>query len=450
MATIMPFQGYRFNTGLVKNLGAAMAPPYDMITDEDKDFLYKQHDYNMARIIRGKSFDGDTDTQNCYTRAGVFLQDWIQNKILIQDPKPSFYLYEMRVEYKNTEFTNQGLIALMGLEPLGEDSRIMTCEDTKPSSKEDRYRLLSAINANADPISCMYIDHEKPLSNFLNEVSEQKPDMEFGTRESITGAATYQRVWVIDDPEAVAFIQQSLSTKQLFITDGHNRYETALEYKKFCAANNPSHTGRESYNYIMTLLTNAYGDGLVQLPVHRYLKKNKKFLESYFIAGAQDRFKVEKIIVDTHVDELVDIMKKQISTPRLDQNRIAVYCGGNYFYRLILKDKEYLKSILPDKSDAYRSLDVTVLNTLILNELLNITHENYRENVGFTKRASKGIAQVQAGESPCLFLINPVKHEQICAVAMAGELMPERTVFLFPKAATGVVVYKFADEVKKT
>lgn len=445
MATIMPFQGYRFNTEKMKNLGAAMAPPYDTITDEDKEFLYKQHDYNMARIIRGKNFDTDTNSNNCYSRAGEFLRDWIQNDILIRDEKPSLYLYEMRVEYKNTEFTNQGLISLVKLEALGKDSTIMTCEDTKPSSKQDRYKLLTEINANVDTISCMYIDHEKALSNFLNDVSEKKPDMEFGTRESITGAATYQRLWVIDDMEAIRFIQSSLHEKQLFITDGHNRYETALEYKKFRAENNPKHTGNESYNYIMTLLTNAYGDGLVQLPVHRYLKKNKKFSESYFIAGAQDRFKVEKIIVDTHVDDLVDIMKKQITTPRLDENRIAVYCGGNYFYRLILKDRDYLKTILPDKSDAYRSLDVTVLNTLVLRELLNIDYDNYREYIGFTKQASKWVTAVQDGESPCLFMINPVKHEQIRAVAMAGEMMPERSIFLFPKAATGVVVYKFDD-----
>lgn len=445
MATIMPFQGYRFNTDNMKNLGAAMAPPYDTITDEDKEFLYKQHDYNMARIIRGKNFDTDTDSNNCYSRAGEFLRDWIQNDILIRDEKPSLYLYEMRVEYKNTEFTNQGLISLVKLETLGKDSMIMTCEDTKPSSKQDRYKLLSEINANVDTISCMYIDHEKALSNFLNDVSEKKPDMEFGTRESITGAATYQRLWVINDMEAIRFIQNSLHEKQLFITDGHNRYETALEYKKFRAENNPEHTGNESYNYIMTLLTNAYGDGLVQLPVHRYLKKNKKFSESYFIAGAQDRFKVEKIIVDTHVDDLVDIMKKQITTPRLDENRIAVYCGGNYFYRLILKDRDYLKTILPNKSDAYRSLDVTVLNTLVLRELLNIDSDNYREYIGFTKQASKWVTAVQDGESPCLFMINPVKHEQIRAVAMAGEMMPERSIFLFPKAATGVVVYKFDD-----
>lgn len=138
-------------------------------------------------------------------------------------------------------------------------------------------------------------------------------------------------------------------------------------------------------------------------------------------------------------------MKKQIATPRLDENRIAVYCGGNYFYRLILKDREYLKTILPDKSDAYRSLDVTVLNTLVLDELLNISHDNYREYIGFTKRASKWITAVQEGESPCLFMINAVKHEQIRAVAMAGEMMPERSIFLFPKAATGVVVHKFDD-----
>lgn len=447
MANIMPFRGYRFNAERVENPGEAMAPPYDTITDEDKELLYKQHEYNMVRINRGKSYKEDTDTENCYTRAAQFLNDWIRKEILVQEEKPALYLYEMRVEYKNTEFTNQGLISLVQLQ--GEaNSQIMSCEETTPSSMQDRYKLLEETKSHVDSISCMYIDHERPLENFLNEISEREPSMQFSSRESITGAQTRQRLWVIDNPKEIKFIQQSLRDKALFITDGHNRYETALEYQKFCKNNNPSHTGKEPYNYIMAFLTNGHGDGLVQLPVHRYLKKGKKFSESYFIAGAQDHFKVEKIIVDIHIDELTEIMKKQIATPRLDETRIAVYCGGDYFYRLILKDKDYLKTILPDKSPAYRSLDVTVLNTLVLENLLNITSENMASSIGYTKRATKGVAAVQAGLSPCLFLINSAKHEQICAVAMAGEMMPERSIFLFPKTAAGVVLYKF-EEPKK-
>lgn len=443
MATIMPFRGYRFNTERVKNIGAAMAPPYDTIKEEEQDFFYKQHEYNIARIAKGKTLSGDTASANCYTRAADYLNDWIKKGILVRDAKPALYLYEQRVEHKNTTFTSQGVIALLELEDLTDGGMIMTCEDAKPSFKEDRYKLLSSIHANVDMINCMYIDHEKGLNNFLNEISEKKPDMEFGTRETVTNSATYHRLWVIDQQDSIAYITGVLKNKPFFITDGQNRYETALEYKKQCMQENKHHTGGESYNYIMTQLTNAYGDGMVQLPVHRVLNTKKHFSEAYFIAGAQDHFKVEKIIVDTHVDDLNVTMVKLIATPRLDETKIAVYSGGNFFYRLILKDRDYLKQLMPDKSDTYRNLDVTVLNRLILGELLNIDESNYTEYITFTKQVAKAVDAVNNDTASCAFIINPVKPEQIRAVALAGERMPERSIYLFPKAATGVVIHKF-------
>lgn len=436
MANIIPFKGYRYNAEKIENLGEVMSPPYDSISEEEKDHFYKMSPYNSVRLVLGKNFSDDTAENNCYTRANEYMQEWIENDILVQDHDAAVYMYEQSIDVNGTQYATKGIIGLTELESFSSDS-IMPCEETISSSKQDRFNLLSATGANISMINCMYVNYDKHLGNMMNELAEEKPDVEFTTPSGIR-----QRIWVITYQPTIEYIIDNIKDKCLYITDGQNRYETALEYKNMMEKNNPNHTGKEEYNYIMSLYTNANDDGLVQLPVHRLVSFPKGFKEDFFIACAQDHFKIEKIIVDTNLDELVDTMKKQIATPR-KENKFALYCGGNYFYRITLKDTACLESLIPDKSDAYRRLDVTVLNKLLLGELLNIDEEHYHERVTFTKRTLEGVKMVKDGEFGCMFIINPTKPSQIRDVATAGEKMPERSISLFPKPSTGVVFHKF-------
>jgi len=222
----------------------------------------------------------------------------------------------------------------------------------------------------------------------------------------------------------------------IYIADGQNRYETALKYQAECKKNNPSHTGDESYNYIMTLLTNAYDESLKLLPFHRMIKFKKPFNESFFVAACQDYFKVEKIIVDSDTSDFVDTIKKQIVTTR-NENKIALYCGGEYFYRLTLKDEISLKDRLPEKSDAYLSLDVTVLNKLILEDVLNMSEDS--PDITYTKSITEGIQFVTENECSCFFAINAVKTEQMHAITNCGEKLPAHSICVYPKPATGII-----------
>ena len=135
-------------------------------------------------------------------------------------------------------------------------------------------------------------------------------------------------------------------------------------------------------------------------------------------------------------------MKKLIATARMD-TRFGVYCGGNYFYRLTLNDKKIMKTLLPDKSTAYGNLDVTVFNKLILEDILNISEADYDKYIKYTKRATKGTLAVNNKEVSCLFILNPVKAEQIREVALSGDVMPDRSIYIFPKPVTGVIINKF-------
>lgn len=205
-------------------------------------------------------------------------------------------------------------------------------------------------------------------------------------------------------------------------------------------ANNPNHTGKEPYNYTMVSLSNSNSDGIVILPVHREVKLTRKFREDYFVAGIQDHFKIEKIIVDSQDEGLVQTMKKQIATPRME-TKIAVYHSGDYFYRITLKDKEYIKKeLLPDKSEAYCRLDMVVLNNLVIKDVLHVKDDEY-ENCVISRRSSQEcIRDIESGDADIMFIMNPVKAEQIRSVAREGEKMPKRTLSVFPKPSVGILI----------
>ncbi len=441
MANIKAFCGYRYNPEKIENLGLVMAPPYDTVSDDEQEDYCNADEHNIIKISKGIKTDADNEANNVYTRARDYLNKWIEEQILVQDEKPTLYLYEQRVKYKEAVFVNHGIVSLLELSEL-HDNEVLTCELPSVTTTKDRYNLLSATNANVDMISCMYIDPEKNLSSIFTEICDKEPDMQFTTEEKIIETMTVHKIWTITDPNTIDFICSSMKNKTLFITDGHNRYATALEYKKYCRENDKNYTENSGCNYIMTWSTNAFGNRMVQLPVHRMLSKEKNFNEDFFIACAQDHFKVEKIIVDTSIDDMTETMKKQISTVRMD-TKFAVYCGGNYFYRLTLPDKKVMKDFLPDKSAAYSNLDVTVFNKLILEDIFNISEKDHDKYVSYTKRASKGMSAVNNGEVSCLFILNPVKAEQIREVALSGDIMPDRSIYIFPKPATGVIINKF-------
>lgn len=431
MADIKAFNGYMFNSEKVGDLGLVMSPPYDSLLPEEQDELYNRHEYNAIRLAKGKNFDTDSKDDNSAIRASKYLTEWIEKDVLIKDDAPAIYLYEQEVLFNKTTYSSKGLVALLKLEDFG--NHVLTCEETTPVNKKGRYELLARTKANFNMINSLYIESEKPLSRLMTEISDTPADISFAVADG-----SKERLWRITDKDKIDFIAKALKPHTLYITDGQNRYETALKYQAECIKNNPNHTGDEPYNYIMTLFTNAYDDSIVHVPFHRLVKFDKKFNESFFVAACQDNFKIEKIIVDTDTSEFVDTIKKQLVTPR-KENRIALYCGGDYFYRLTLKDNAPVKALLPEKSDAYISLDVTVLNKLILEDVLNIPTEDAEERIEYTKSITEGLELVKDGTFGCLLAINPVRTEQIRAVTTSGDKMPPHSICVFPKPITGIL-----------
>lgn len=434
MANIKPFRGYRYNSEKTGGLREVVSPPYYNIKPSEKDELYNLSEYNSVRLFSGRSCENDSETNNRFTRAADYLKNWIADGILERDETPAIYMYEQTLEVHNIQYQNRSFVALAELEDFSGGS-IRPCEEIREVSRQDRYEFLTHTNADMSMISCLYIEREKDLLNLMTDLSEEKPDMEFDSYDNI-----HQRLWQITDQPTIDYIVEHFKNLQLYITDGQTRYETCLKYRDYMRENNPNHTGKEPYNYTMVSLSNSNSDGIVILPVHREVKLTRKFREDYFVAGIQDHFKIEKIIVDTQDEGLVQTMKKQIATPRME-TKIAVYHSGDYFYRITLKDKDYIKKeLLPDKSEAYCRLDMVVLNNLVIKDVLHVKDDEYENCVTSRRSSQECFRDIENGAADVIFVMNPVKAEQIRNVAREGEKMPKRTLSVFPKPSVGVLI----------
>lgn len=433
LANIKPFKGYRYNSEKVGEIANVLAPTQYNISDDEKSRLYDMNEYNAVRIFDGKGTENDDSTSNKYTRASAYLNDWIEKDILIRDTKPAIYLYEQNLEFNGVKYQNMTYVALLELEELGTEN-VMSCEEIRELSRQDRYDLLAATNADMSLISCLYVERDKQLLNLMNTLSENEPDMVFDTVDG-----TSQRLWRITDEAVIDKIVTGFKDLPLYITDGQTRYETCVQYRNYMREKNPNHTGKEAYNYTMISLINSNSDGVDIAPVHRKIKLPKGFSEQFFIAAVQDHFKIEKIIVDSQDDSIAHTMKKQIQTKRLE-TKLGVYHGGNYFYRLALTDTDYIKrELLPEMSSSYCGLDTVVLRKLIINDIFNI-EDDYEDLVSTSISATECYDSVNEGTADVAIVMNPVKVEQIEKVTAAGEKLPFRSISIFPKPQVGVVI----------
>ncbi len=439
MAKIKPFYGYRYNADIIKNFGEVMAPPYDSLSDEQTDSCYDLNPYNAARLISQRSYDTDNAENNCYTRSRDFLQSWIDSGVLVKEDKKAIYVYEQTITVNREKYYNRGIVALLELTDYA-DGVIVPCEDPSTDSKNDRLQMIKETESNNSLISCMYTDGDKRLSAMLTDISEKPADMAFKTDND----GIEHKLWAVTDEKIIKLAEDALADKKMFIVDGHNRYEACYEYKQM-RMKEKGYTGKESFNYVMTLISDSKEDGRVHLPVHRLVHLGKPLAESYLIAGLQEHFVVEKIIVDKLDDDMAETIKKQIATQR-KETIFALYTGGDYFYRFRYKGGKYLEKIMPDVSEAYRSIDLNILNKLVFEEQMNINPTN-DPRIEYTRKISDGMRVVDHDINTCLFVLNPISSWQLEALSKAGERLPKRSVSIFPKPATGIVIHRFTEDV---
>ncbi|MBF0317476.1 MAG: DUF1015 domain-containing protein, partial [Nitrospirae bacterium] len=357
MTEVIPFRGLLYDPGRVA-MEDVIAPPYDIITPQRQDALYLKSLFNIARVECGKEFAEDTDICNKYFRASESLKTWLGDGIIKFEETPAFYLYETDYSIDGKEMVMRGVFAAVRLVPHGEG--IYPHEMTKAKPKLDRLNLMRACCANISPIFAIYNDPDNGLNRLCHKILNTKPYFECKDDDSV-----YHKCWIVNDPHDVTAISANLSGNDLFIADGHHRYETALEYQRIMRQQCQLKTGhsdpqRKDYDYVMMLLVNAAEGGLTILPTHRLINPPAKDL----IETLRGLFNVEYINKPAlhrtdpsarHV--IIDAISGQLNT-------FGLYMHGHDGFYVLRYNGQQLHGL-----DA---TDVVLLHNLVFKQLLNI------------------------------------------------------------------------------
>ncbi|MBQ7745467.1 MAG: DUF1015 domain-containing protein [Ruminococcus sp.] len=423
MAEIKPFRGMRYNTFLAGKIGELCCPPYDIISEEERLGYIAENEYNVIRLELPK------EGEDVYKTAGEVLDMWRNTGVLVHEIKPAVYIYEEEFNAYNKRSSVKGIIVRVKVEEFSKGV-ILPHEFTLSKAKADRFNLMKATNCNFSQIYALYMDEEHTTLKTIDRLSDRKPDQKFTDNDHVT-----HKLWIITDEKVIEKLVNDFADRKLYIADGHHRYETALNYRNYCRENGISKEG-DPQDYQMMYLVDMQHPGLVVFPTHRMVRDLESFDKDEVLKGCEEYFDITKF---TSVGNINSELAKQY---KQGKKAFGFYCGKGEWYLLVLKDIEVMAKVLPDLSEASQQLDVSVLHSLILEKTMGIDKENMANqiNLTYTKFFEEAIMKVDKGEFQCSFILNPTRVTEIRDVAAAGEKMPQKSTYFYPKMITGMVM----------
>lgn len=437
MAIIAPFRGILYNPNKISDMSKVIAPPYDVISPEGQERLYQNSDYNIVRLDFGKENPSDDQGHNKYTRAASEFKAWQENGILLRDEMPAIYIYEQDYRLKDgTLKTRKGFMSLVRLEEL-DSGVILPHERTLSGPKTDRLNLTRACGANFSPIFSLYSDPDKKTNRLLSTESKAQPIVDIQDENGISN-----RLWRVTDEKIISGLVAEISDKSIFIADGHHRYETALNYRNEMREKHPDYTGKEGFNFTLMYFSNMDDEGLTVFPTHRLIYGVKEFDPAVFEDRLAENFDIERF-PQPFAEEGRSGFLKRLSEKGGEGHSFGVYSGGwDHAAVITLKDEAIMDGLVKDHSSAYKRLDVTILHTLIIENVLGISKESQerKENIEYIQDEVEGLSRVKDGKRQILFVLNPTKVSEVEDVARARDKMPQKSTYFYPKLLTGLVI----------
>ena len=433
---IKPFKALRFDSSVVGDVGDCIAPPYDVISNAQAEQLYEKSEHNIVRIIRGKTAPTDNGRDNQYTRAAGYLDKWIEQGALKQDAEEAIYAYVQDFDWAGTSLQRLSFIALSKLEEFG--GVVKPHEQILNKPLIDRLNLKRATMADFGLVFMLYQDEQGVADEIIERALTSEPLIDFVDDQDVR-----HRLLPIVGDEDIQRIVDMMGARSCVIADGHHRYTTGLTY---AGESNDPRAG-----YQMLAFSNTRHKGLIVLPTHRVAGNLDGFSFEKLIADLQENFELMEFKFDSNQTKtdarrkMLAMMKEQYTYGR---NAFGIYGASNAFFVTVSKDFSAMDSVVPEMSPAWRSLDVSVLHKLILENLLDIDKDKLarNENLQYVKDTPNAIedsiARVDAWRKQAAFFMNAVKMQQLMAVTDAGERMPQKSTYFYPKVFTGLTIHK--------
>jgi uncharacterized protein (DUF1015 family) len=411
MADVQPLRAIHYDLDRVGSLDVVASPPYDVIDAEHRARLAAQSPSNVVVIDLPVGEDP-------YAHAAETMERWLDEGILVRDDDPA--LWALTQEYTGPDGvrrTRHGFLGRIRVEDYG-PGRVRPHERTHPGPKEDRLRLTRATKANTSPIFALHDDPGRRAWKALEPHTAGEP---WGAMRDDDG--TEHRLWRVADPDAIAAVQDALGEAELLIADGHHRYETARVYAEEIG-------GQGDHRFVLACLVGLEDPGLTVFPTHRLLKDLRPDQYETLAQALRQDFEIAEV----GRDELAPAASGRVTFGYIDAHFKRPF-------RLTLKDQAVADAALEGHAAPYRRLDTAVLEALILKGALEKTDEDidHLEGLGYSKDAGEVLELVESGAWDCAFMMAPPPIEQVQAVAGAGETMPPKSTYFFPKVPTGLL-----------
>ena len=404
MAIVKPFQPYRY-TSQAGDPAHLLTQPYDKISPAMQAKYLAASPYNLVRVILGERHAADTPSDNVYTRAAKYLDEWTRDGILAQDPQPGFYAYfqDFAVPDTSERATRMGFIGLGKVEDYSAGI-VYRHEQTLSGPKKDRLELLRHTRGHFGQIFMLYPDREGSVDHVLAGTAAATPALDI-----LDEYQARHRLWPITDNAATQHMAALMRDKKLLIADGHHRYETALAYRN----ENP---GTPAAEYVMMTFVNMYSPGLKILATHRVLRNFEGFQAAALLAKARaSGWSVREGMPEPGAHTSVRI-------------------------GLVAASRAYVLERVRRSGE----LDVPVLHAEILGGLLGITEEAVRDEryITYVRGVNAAVAEVREKGAQAAFALEPTPIEDMARIAFAGGVMPQKSTDFYPKLLSGVTIYR--------
>ena len=439
MAEIIPFRALRYNPQVVSDLKLVVTPPYDVISPEAQERYHARHPHNVVRLILAKDAGGEAPDR--YERAARTFAAWQAEGILTRDPEPGMYVAEQEFSVgEGHRIRRRGFITMMRLAAY-EEKIVFPHERTFAKYREDRLRLMRACPANLEPIFGFYPGPDGSVCTVLDRSMEAVPQVDFVDEDG-----TRQRLWILREPAAVAALTQAFRDRPVLIADGHHRYETALNFRQERRARDaapPEVQRRRPDDFVLMYLVSAQDPGLVILPTHRVIRQRPLLAGDSLRRALERYFRIEVCSLDPGNPVMsLRIALAGIHRRRQDAVAFGLYAGDGELLVLELGDQTAVHDLIAaGHSPEYARLDVAILHGVVIERVLGIQATGQADDaIQYTRDEGQALQAVAAGNAHLALFQNPPRVEQVQAVALAGERMPQKSTFFYPKVLSGLVI----------
>lgn len=426
MSLVRPFRARIYAPDAGHDLSTRIAPPYDVVTASARAELLARDPFNAVALELPNGPLDPTIPGNRYEIGRATWRAWLEQGILVDDIGPAIYVQEQAWTYEGRPYRRRGFVAAVRLHAFSEGV-VLPHERTLPKALADRLNLTRSTAANLSQVFGLYTDPACTSDALLDAATSVEP---LFTAHGDDGVSS--TLWVIRDPEAIASVVNLIGEGPIFIADGHHRYTTALAYRderRAADAETGISPADPAYDFVMMALVNMDDPELLVLPTHRLARAEGHFdADAFWQAMAR-------------IFDLVDVAPER--HPETDAapgatSFIVRTSDGTTRLATLRADVDPACVIESKHTDAWKRLDVTVLQELVLRPIFGIDPDNHAtlDRLSFVKDADEAL---QVKNADVAFVVAPTLMDQLRDVALAGETMPQKSTYFYPKLASGLL-----------